>query len=455
MSSISSRTPRRSLLLKTRRHFLKRSAVAASALAVPYFVPRSVLGSPGKPGANDRVSVGIIGFGTRGNQLVGYAPQNMLTITAICDVNLPRAKKGAAQLNAVAHQDFRSLLDRKDIDGVMVATPDHWHALPTICACMAGKDVYCEKPLSLTIKEGRAMVAAARKHDRVVQVGSQQRSMRSNRFGCELIANGRAGKIRTVIGNNYPSPWTNRFNGQSVPKGLNWDTWCGQIEPFPYHENLYACRSLPGWASEQSVCGGEMCNWGSHGLDQVQWALGMDHTGPVQVYCEQGPVPQFEYLAPESRDRIHNVYLKEQRYPVVYRYANGVELRLADGPRGGAVFVGDKGSITIDRNKYKVNGKSVETHGLQPDERHLIGGEGGVPGHIANWIECIKTRAMPIADIEIGHRTVTLCHLGNIARWTGRRLSWDPAKEIFPDDREANAYLERPRRKGFDLPELS
>ena len=434
----------------SRRTFLRRSSLVAAGLSVPYFVPSQVLAASDRSGANDRVCVGYIGSGRRSEQLQGLPDDAQ--VVAACDVNLNRAGALAAKRKCKAYQDYRKLLDQSDVDAVVVVTPDHWHALPSILACQAGKDVYCEKPLSLTIREGRAMVEAARKYKRVFQTGSQQRSLEKNRIGCEMVRNGRAGKIHTVIGNNYPSCWEFQFPGQPVPKGLDWDMWCGQTEPRPYHFDVYTCRATPGWASFRPYAGGEITGWGAHGLDQVQWALGMDDTGPVEVWCDDGKVEDFLFTEPTKHGKIHDIYRKQSKYKLNYRYANGVVLKLIDGPSGGGRFIGDKGEISIDRGKFSSKPKEIVEEPLGQDAIRLYKSDGYTDGHLKNWIDCIKSREQPAADVEIGHRSVTVCHLGNIARWVGRKLRWDPENEIFPGDDEANALLERPQRKPYQLP---
>jgi predicted dehydrogenase len=425
----------------TRRGFLRNAAIAAAGIAsAPYFVPSSVLAGPSRPGANDRINVGYIGAGRRALQVMDLPPD--ARIIAAADVQLSRAEAVADKYQGVAFQDYRRLLDLKDIDAVVVATPDHWHTLPSIHACQAGKDVYCEKPLTLTIREGRQMVDAARRYNRVVQTGSQQRSMVANRVACQWVREGRLGKVIEVIGSNYPSPWFCEFPAQATPAGLDWDVWCGQTKPRPFHNDIFISRSNPGWISFREYSGGEMTGWGAHGLDQVQWALGMDESGPVEVWTEGVPFRPPTYTMPEPRSRGE----KPGTYPeVVFRYANGVTLRLADGPPGGAVFVCERAKITIDRGQFKLDSPELEkelrgTVDLTPE----AGNE-----HLKNWVACMRSRENPAADVEIGHRSTTVCHLGNIARETGRRLKWDPVKEQFVDDAAANALVSREQRAPY------
>lgn len=430
----------------SRRSFLRLSLVASASAVAPLYIPRHVLGTENVPPANERIGIGGIGIGRRGLQLFDELP-SLGRIVAIADVNLPRAEKTAEPYKAAAYQDYRKLLERKDVDAIITATPDHWRAIVCIHACQAGKDIYAEKPMTLTIYEGRKIVEAVQKYKRVFQTGSQQRSMAANRLGCELVRNGRIGKVHTVIAANYPSPWECNFPGQPVPPGLDWDMWCGPTEPVPYHIDIYTPRARPGWISFRPYSGGEMTGWGAHGLDQIQWALGTDDTGPVEIWTEG---PRFNppiYTEPESRARGDKICSQPK---VFFKYANGIVVKFDNGPPGGAVFIGDKGRITIDRGKFVAEPKELGDPPYDDFKVHLPVSN----HHLLNWLECIKTREKPVAHEEIGHRSATLCHLGNIARWAGRPLKWDPVKEQFVGDDEANRFLDRPRRKPYLLPEV-
>ncbi|MDD4788238.1 MAG: Gfo/Idh/MocA family oxidoreductase, partial [Pirellulales bacterium] len=414
-----------------RRSLLKRTAAAAGALAAPYLIPSGLLAAAGRPGPNDRIGVAGIGVGRQGSGVFRAAAGSPLgRPIAVADANIRRAGEIAAKIGIEPYQDYRKLLERKDVDAITTATPDHWRALVSIHACQAGKDVYAEKPMSLTIREGRLMVETVRKYGRVFQTGSQQRSQAENRFGCELVRNGRIGTIHAVIGANYPSPWECALPAQPLPDGLDWDMWCGPTEPVPYHIDLCTPRANPGWISFRAYSGGEMTGWGAHGLDQIQWALGMDDTGPVEIWTEG---PEFDppvYREPESRSRGEKLC---GRPMIFYRYANRVTVKLDSGNPGGGIFIGDKGKIEIFRGKVTSNPPEVVEEPIRDDEIHLYEST----NHIGNWLECIKSREKPIADVEIGHRSTTVCHLGNIARWVGRKLQWDPVKEVFPGDEEA------------------
>lgn len=452
----------------SRRQFIQ---CAAAAIAAPYFVPSNVFG------ANDRIGLAVIGPGRQGGGLLASAGKSPeARIVAIADVNLVRARQAAKPYRAAVYKDYRELLERKDVDAVITATPEHWRALTCIHACQAGKDVYAEKPMTLTIREGRLMVEAVRKYGRVFQCGSQQRSQVENHIGCKLVREGVLGKISKVIGNNYPSPWNCGLPAQPVPTELDWDLWCGPTEPVPFNADLYAPRAKPGWLSFRPYSGGELTGWGAHGIDQIQCALGMDESGPVEVWVEGGKFNPPTYTAPETSERGNKLC----SIPIIrYRYANGIILELnSDQCRGGGRFIGEKGTIVIDRgacisNPLDLVAGAVKQaiHEAREQAKARKGGTADPApppstfadkvkmaptpplngGHMQNWFDCIRSRQKPIADVEIGHRSATVCHLGNIARWTGKRLQWDPVQEQF-DDAEANKYLDRVRRKPYELP---
>ena len=251
----------------SRRTFVRLGVAAGSAaVAAPYFIPSGVLAADGSPGANDRIGIAGIGIGRQGSGVLANAIRSDTTrFVAIADVNLPRAKQIAEKHKGQPYQDYRKLLERKDVDAIITATVDHWRALVSIHCCQAGKHVYAEKPLSLTIREGRLMLDAARKYQRVFQVGSQQRSMAINRATCEYIRSGKLGKITQVIGCNYPSPWECVYPAQPIPEGLDWDMWCGPTPLIPFHPDIYAPRTKPGWISCRPHSGGEMTGWGATG----------------------------------------------------------------------------------------------------------------------------------------------------------------------------------------------
>lgn len=417
----------------SRRRFLQTAAAAgAAALAAPTLIPRSALAAPGRPGANERIVIGVIGTGGRARQLMDQVPEGG-QIVAISDCYTLRMTETLQQkkTNWKTYQYYEKMFDAEKLDAVIVGTPDHARTLPCIHACQAGLDVYAEKPLTLTISEGRTLVQHARKHKTVFQVGSQQRTMEVNQFACELVRSGGIGKLKSVQAICYTGP--NDYDGlpeQQVPEGDDWDRWQGPTAWRPFNFTLQF-----GWMGWRAYSGGEMTNWGAHGVDQVQWALGMSQTGPVEIW----PVTP----GPHGKVRM--------------RYANDVVVsyELENGPYGGAIFTGSECKIEINRNKFTTNPPHFVKNGPHPAEAEKWEGAGWIARpHIQNWLDCVKSRQKPNADVEIGHRSISVCHLANIARQLGRRLHWDPDKEQFVGDSEANTYLARPRRKGYELPEV-
>lgn len=427
----------------SRRSFLKNSALLLAGTSLPQILPTGVLAAAGQPGANDRIGIGIIGIGRQASGLLQQIMRlPVARYVAVADVNLKRARESAAKHNAVPFQDYRRLLERKDVDAIITATPEHWRLLICVQACQAEKDVYAEKPMTLTIREGRWITQAARKYKRVFQVGSQQRSTWQNYTGCHLIRSGGIGKVTRVIAHNYPSPWEGRLPAQPVPAELDWDMWCGPVDPVPYHQDLYLPRANPGWLSFRPYSGGEMTGWGAHGYDQVQCALGMDESGPVEVWTEGPKFDPPTYTQPESKERGDKIC---QEPKVFFRYANGVIMEPGGASMGGAIFFGEKGKVTIHRGVCESDPEELAIDALRNRPSDFN------DNHMKNWLDCIKTRAKPVADVEIGHRSATVCHLGNIARWTGRKLHWNPIKEEFVGDKDANQYLDRERRKPWDF----
>ena len=405
----------------------RRQLVKAASVAVPYVVSSRVFG------ANDRIRVGFIGAGGRANLLMDQLPEQG-EIVSVADCYLRRANQSAAKRQAKwrIYQDYRRILDEKDIDGVVIATGDHQRVLPCVNACQAGKDVYAEKPLTLYISEGRSLVNAARKYNRVFQVGSQQRSMAMNQVACKFVRDGGLGKVQFGMGINYTSsrPYAGGLPEEPIPEDLNWDVWLNQTPMKSYSPKLEF--GLMGW---QDFSGGEMTNWGAHGLDQVQCAMGMDTSGPVELWpMKEGP-----------------------KGAIAFKYSNGVTVALVlpgGEMMGGAMFVGEKGRIEIMRNGLRTDPANMIKE-LPPEEevKKWDRAQWQAKYHMQEWMECMRSRKRPSADVEIGHRSVSLCHLCNITRALDRKLAWNPETERFAGDEEANGWLSRPRRKGYELPE--
>ncbi|HSW46133.1 MAG TPA: Gfo/Idh/MocA family oxidoreductase [Phycisphaerae bacterium] len=428
-----------------RRTFLK---TAAAGLAVPYFIPRSVLAAPGRPGANDRIAVGVIGCGGRIISILHEFPAS-LQVVGLADCDLRQMNVGSVFGNAVSnmekfaqtfpkwnrYQDYREMFDKEKLDAVFVTTTTHARALICIHAVQAGLDVYAEKPLTLTIEEGRVLVNAARKHKRVVQVGTQCRSLDLYSWVNDLVRGGRLGKIEKVVAHNFEPPVRREPKaGQPAPKELNWDMWCNHTPLVPYVPGeMHPSCDL--WGKWRDYDGGGlrwgMTGWGTHSLDMVQAALGTDYTGPVEVW-------------PEKPGDDHS--------PVLMRYADGRRLELTL-PRGhgnfwGQIFHGEKGKIEFFLDKLESNPSELVAGHPKPQ------GYPALP-HLEDWIACMRSRNRPNADVEIAHRSTSICHMANIARELGRRLHWNPAIEQFVGDDEANALRSRPRRKGYELPNIA
>ncbi|HWR51949.1 MAG TPA: Gfo/Idh/MocA family oxidoreductase [Bryobacteraceae bacterium] len=406
-----------------------RRCFLASTAVMPCLAAKRVLG------ANDRIRIGVIGVGNRSGLLIDQLPQQA-EVVAVADCFLRRCNEAAGKRQATwrIYQDYRRLLEQKDIDGVIVGTPDHARVLACIRACQAGKDIYAEKPLTLFVEEGRTLVKAVHRYERVFQAGSQQRSMAMNRMACDFVRNGGLGAIKLVQCVNYTGP--KRYTPmpeEPAPDTLDWNMWLGQTAKRPYNGSLHKS-----WMTWWDYSGGEMTNWGAHGLDQVQWALGMDGTGPIEWWpAEDGPEGS-----------------------IGFRYANGVTVRL-DQPagrlEGGALFTGEKGKIEIIRNNFRTDPPRMIKELPPPSEVQKWRDEVALwqaKYHMENWLDCMRTRSKPLADVEIGHRSVSLGHLANITRQLGRKLVWDPERERFKDDNEANGLLARKPRKGFELPKV-
>ena len=422
----------------SRRSFLVSAGTFAALPAATY---RNALLAQEKP--SETVRVGCIGVGAQGTG-------NMIAVrkhvVAVCDVDKGRVAAAASGLEKVdikakTFSDYRKLLESKDIDAVLISTPDHWHALTAIDACKAGKDVYCEKPLSLVVNEGRAMVQAARDNKRIVQTGSQQRSAKEFRQACELVRNGAIGKVKSVkVG--LPGPnWIDRAKkpvpDSDAPAALDFDFWTGPAPKRPYNANRvhYLFRFF--W----DYSGGQQTNFGAHDLDIAQWGLGMDESGPTTIEGSATFNADKWFETPETAKQ-------------TFTYANGVTVLCSlgkGGYPGGATFEGELGTIYVKRGGLTVtmsNGEKVaDPYKLPAGDVKLYVSN----NHHQNWLDCVKSRKLPICDVEIGHRSATVCHLGNIALRTGRKLTWDAAKEQIIDDKEAAAMLTKTYRKPWSL----
>jgi predicted dehydrogenase len=336
--------------------------------------------------------------------------------------------------NCKGYGDYRELLDRKDIDAVVISTPDHWHALTTIAACEAGKDVYCEKPLSLTITEGRKMVEAARKNERIVQTGSQQRSAGNFRTACELVRNGHIGKVKQVLvgiaRSNHPGE---PVPDSAPPKELDYNMWLGPAPLRPYNRKRVHYNFRFFW----DYSGGQMTNWGAHHIDIGQWGLGMDDSGPIRSWGEATFHPKHWHEVTETC-RIH------------HEYPGGIEMIVGqkqDDIPMGTTFIGETGTIYVNRGKLSSTPEGIIKEKLADDAERLYVSN----NHHENFLDCVKSRELPICDVEIGHRTATVCHLGNIVARLGEEIRWDPKTETLQGSDEAKALVSRKHRAPWVL----
>ncbi|HPS54177.1 MAG TPA: Gfo/Idh/MocA family oxidoreductase [Sedimentisphaerales bacterium] len=439
--------------LISRRDFLKKTTLAASVLAVPSIVPSSVFGinTP-----SERINIACIGVGNMGtSNCNGFLNLDQTQVLAVCDVetgsNQPDRKYFGREpvrdmVNAFyskksssgtykgcdAYEDFRDVLARNDIDAVVISTPDHWHVPISVAAAKAGKDIYCEKPLTLAIGQGRILADVVKRYKTVFQTGSHQRSIGSFRYACELVRNNRIGELKKIYvqipGNNCFCEPT--WQPMPVPESLNYDMWLGPAPAAPYHKKRchYEFRFILDYS------GGQMTNWGAHHFDIAQWGSGHDHTGPIEIQG-QGEFPKSGLFT--TCTNVKNI---------TYRYANGVEINAKMG--GSDIkFEGTLGWIRVSREFINASSPEILTDKIGPDEIHLYQSN----DHRKNFIECIKTREDPICNAETGHRSATICHLGNIAMLLDRPLKWDPAKERFTNDDQANRMINRTMRSPWTL----
>jgi predicted dehydrogenase len=437
----------------SRRGFLRQARNASLGLATGLALPNLFLNrTRAATGQNpsELIRLGAIGCGGQGNSNIGALMKNVI---ALCDVDQKHLQETKARVEkangtqVATYGDHRRLLENKDIDAVVVSTPDHWHALASADALVAGKDVYCEKPLTLTIQEGQVLVQLARRHKRVFQTGSQQRSDAKFVKACEFIRNGRIGQVKRVLVGLPGVNYAERAKPLSVPDSeppaeLNYDLWLGPAPYRPYNRNRvhYLFRFF--W----DYSGGQMTNWGAHHLDITQWALGMDDSGPVAI----------EGSGQWNKDKF---YETPETFHVTYRYANGTVVECNSGGnkyKMGATFEGEKGTIYVNRGALTFDPESLQEEALKESELRLYPALQTYAklrsAHHANWLDCIKTRKLPVCDVAVGHRSATVCHLGSIAVRTGKRIQWDPAREEVVGDAELAKWTTKAYRAPWRLP---
>lgn len=434
----------------SRRHFLFRSGyAAAAALTFPSIVPSRVLGADAP---SKRITIGCIGVGRMGRGDM-RSIMNLADVLAVCDVDSQRAAEAKQIIEknyasrrtsgrysgCVAYGDFRELLARDDIDAVQVCTPDHWHALPAIEAAKAGKDIFLQKPLTLTIEEGKVLRDTVQRYGRVLQVGSQQRSDGRFRFACELVRNGRIGELRKVEVGVGKDPFGKVLPPTTPPEYLDYNFWLGPAPAKPYIEARVHPRkgySRPGWLRTRDYCLGMITGWGAHHMDIAHWGMGMGNSGPVEIRAD----------AEFADDGVWTVH---GAFDIEYRYPNGVPVYFTDNSKNsqGIRFEGTEGWVSVKRGRIRADPESLLTTIIGPDEIHLYES----PGHKKNWLDCIKSRGRTVAPVGNGHRSNTACILGHIAMRVKHTLHWDPETESFPNDEEASRFLSRPMRAPWRL----
>ncbi len=436
-----------------RRSFLKTALIAGSAPLI--LRSTSLFAAATDTAPSKQITLGFIGIGKQGNGLLGAClPRTDFRVLAVSDPdgtrrNLAKQKveshyakntKDGAYKGCEAYSDFRELLARKDIDAVVIATPDHWHALITIAAASAGKDIYCEKPMAHTILEGRAMVNAVRANQRILQVGSMQRSMGIFRAAGELVRNGVLGTVNKVeVAVSGPPIFCNLPEDKMEP-GLDWNMWLGPAPLRPYSAVLSPRglpKNYPDWRRYREYGGGGVCDWGAHHFDIVQWAFGCDATGPVEFY----PAPT-----------------AHAEYGVHWRYANGPEVTHVKGTNG-ITFFGDQGKLFVSRSDFQLTLGGQLKSGPMDDYSPLL--KELLPANavrlyrstnqFTDWVKCMKSRELPVCDVETGHRSSTICNLVNAVYFSGKGLKWNPQTESFMDGTGEASWLTRDYRAPWKL----
>jgi len=426
----------------TRRDFFRKAAIgSAAAAAAPYVLTGNALGAPGVAPASDRVTLGIIGTGGRGGNFYRYGPT-----LAVCDVDRARRLAAIKRIEGITgatgikdYNDFRDVLARPEIDAVIVTAPDHWHCQIAAMAAMAGKDIYCEKPLSAYIKESRLLSDLIARQGTIFQTGSQQRSDDRFRHACELVLNGYIGELTKVTvgikpGASGPAPG----KPDPIPEGFDYDMWLGPAPWAPYYKE----RCFYNFRFNFDYAAGKISDWGAHHLDIAQWGIGMERSGPIEVKGK-GTFPK------EGIFNCATDFTFECKYPPRPLYPNGLTLHCSDKYRLGILWEGTAGSVFVTRGAIETTPESLRTVKPKADELHLYRSK----DHWYNFIDCVKSRRETVAPPEIAHRSVSICHIANVAMLLGRPVKWDPQTEQFPGDEQANrmSMVDRSRREPWQI----
>lgn len=433
----------------SRRQFVKNTA-ALTGLAIPYIITSSsVLGKTRSASAyvapSNRINMALIGCGGMGSaDMNSLIHMDDVQFLAVCDPDTSHRNtakqtvenyyaqntKTGTYKGCTAYNDFREVLARDDIDAIVQATPDHWHALVVVAAARAGKDIYGEKPLSLTIAQGRVMSDTIARYGRVFQTGSQQRSDSRFRFACELVRNGRIGRVHNVTCGLPTTPTTSNYPPIPVPPGFDYNLWLGPAPWAPYCENRTHWNFR--WILDYS--GGQVTDWGAHHIDIAHWGLGVTETGPVEV----------EGVGEFPQDGLYNA---ATNYTFNCKYRGGVNITVTNNFENGVKWEGSDGWVFVNRSRIDAEPKSLLTETIYPSEVNLYHS----PGHHRNFLDCVKSRKAPIAPIEQAHRTISVAHLGNIAMLLGRKVNWNPDTETFIDDPTAQRMKDRAMREPWRL----
>lgn len=435
------------MIKTTRRDFLK---TAAATTTVPYLWPQSQAGAA--ESENDKLGIASIGTGGRGSR-IGRDACRRGTPVAVADVDRKHAERFASNFDGMkVYEDYRRLLDRDDIDVVTIGTPDHWHVKIAIEALQAGKHVYCEKPLTLTIDEGKKICQVVKETGKVFQVGTQQRSSNRFRLAVAIARSGMLGKPLTATCSIGGAPGGGPWEPTEAPDHLDWDFWLGQCPVVPYTPQR--CHGSFRWWLEYS--GGKLTDWGAHHVDIAHWGLGKEHTGPNEIQGE-GTFPNIPddfdpvaFFAGEQK--IPNGYNTAQKFHIDLDFDDGNRIHVRHGPGNGILFEGPKGRIFVNRGK--ITGKPVEELAGRQKERMEEAAlelyKGKQPGgHMRNFFDCIREGGEPVSDVFTHHRELSSCHMCNLAMLLKRKLRWDPEKEQFIGDDEANELLSRPQREPY------
>ena len=428
-----------------RREFVKQAAVATAAVGFPRIVPAAALGADGAVAPSNKITIGCIGVGGMGTgNMKNFAGLEGSRVLAVCDTYEDRRQRAKTYVDnqygdqgCAAYRDFRELLDRKDIDAVMIAPQDHWHALIATAAAKAGKDMYCEKPMGVSVEEGQKILAAVREHKRVFQAGTWQRSQQKFRHACELARNGYVGKIHTVQvaapGPQYQPKYTGSLEPQPVPSGFDWERWCGPAPLKPYNPGRVA---WPDWYLIWDYCAGFICNWGVHHLDIAHWGCPQLGTEPFEVEC------QANYRQKGFTDNVEG-------WNATFTFAGGLKMIFTDETRQklGTRFIGDQGWVHVDRAGIWAEPESLLKVKLKEGELQLHASN----HHQDDFLSSVRSRQDPVSNVHATHVASYLGLIADIAARRGQKLKWDPQAERFADNEEANRMLKRPMHNGWQL----